>query len=175
MTTKPATAYNGDRKAYERGAIVANVCLLSINLICTPLVVVRLWWLARKATTKRTRSLYKVVRLRLIESGSLYTATTIVWVAFTLPNGRWYIGITTFMKCIFSMVLPLSPMLIISHLKQAGPSDMHDDTGLADQQVSEGKTAPETPSSTGLVSTTIAFRPQILTWEGPLESVLSPD
>lgn len=44
-------------------------------------------WIGRRGQTKETKTFYTVVIVRLIESGSLYTASLIIWVVFqVLPN-----------------------------------------------------------------------------------------
>ncbi|KAG9032195.1 hypothetical protein FRB95_001822, partial [Tulasnella sp. JGI-2019a] len=46
---------------YEIEEIISSVSFLLINLICSPLVIVRLWWVGRRVQTNQTRSLYRTV------------------------------------------------------------------------------------------------------------------
>ncbi|KAG9029856.1 hypothetical protein FRB95_004774 [Tulasnella sp. JGI-2019a] len=131
---------------------LSAICLLLVNMICTPMVIARLWWAGRQVQIRQTRSLYQTVTIRLIESGSLYTVASFVWVMSILPPGSPYPGVAVFLNYVFQMVLSTAPMMIFSLLSQEVVSEAHD----INTTNSEG--AGEPSHRPGAVSTTIQFQ-----------------
>ncbi|KAG8978927.1 hypothetical protein FRB94_012275 [Tulasnella sp. JGI-2019a] len=148
-------AYHGARSMEEK--IVASVCLCLVNAICTPFVIARLWWIGRRAQIPQTRSLYRTVAFRLVESGSLYTVASLVWISFHLPSGRMYPGYSVFINYMFQMIVAVAPMMIFKHLSQKIVPEVLN-INIPELQCREDVTRPgRLPSDA--ISTVIAFRP----------------
>ncbi|KAG8986489.1 hypothetical protein FRB93_005259 [Tulasnella sp. JGI-2019a] len=156
MSAVPSEAsYSSHHELHELAVILSGVCTVLVNVICTPMIVGRLWWVSRRGQARDSRSLYTVVIVRLIESGSLYTITLLVWIVFqVIPNN----GVGLFTNYIFIMIIAISPMLIVLHLNSASSSETH-----AVELNIPGAPSPEGQGrgphrSIGMVSTTIAFK-----------------
>ncbi|KAG8879128.1 hypothetical protein FRB97_001953 [Tulasnella sp. 331] len=170
MSAVPSeSAYSSHHSLHELAVILSGVCTVFVNVICTPMIVGRLWWIGKRGHARDTRSLYSIVIMRLIESGSLYTVTLLVWVVFqVMPNT----GIGSFTNYIFVMIIAIAPMLIVLHLNQSTASEMRVvEMNTHTQRCSEGQRGDgETPHrSVGIVSTTIAFKQP--THSGQLDSL----
>ncbi|KAG8852817.1 hypothetical protein FRB96_008505 [Tulasnella sp. 330] len=153
----PAKASYASNMAFdERVIILSSTCTVLTNLICTPSIVGRLWWIGRRGQIKETRSFYTVVIVRLIESGGLYTATLIIWVVFqVLPT---YPNIGNLTNYIFIMIIAIAPMMIVIRLNAgaSGPVEMRNVVFDESAEGTDGQAAPK--SNNGIVSTTIAFK-----------------
>ncbi|KAG9001031.1 hypothetical protein FRB94_004963 [Tulasnella sp. JGI-2019a] len=151
---------------------VCGFSAIMVNLLCTPLIAGRLRWLGRRSQPRGTRELCNTIVVRLIESGSLYTFSLIIYMTFTLMPG--YFGVSTFLCYVFTMVVAIAPMLLVLRLKILLTSEMNviDFDASERGPAADGK-APPPPRSAGVVSTTIAFNahPQTLSFRpGQLES-----
>ncbi|KAG8987536.1 hypothetical protein FRB93_004492 [Tulasnella sp. JGI-2019a] len=149
---------NPSRNGHNTGEIVASVCLLSVNMICTPLVIARLWWIGQRSEIQQTRSLHQTVIFRLVESGSLYTVTSLLWVIFHLPSGSAYPGVLAFVTYVFQAIITVAPMMIFQHLGQKIAAEALD-LNISKPQSGKDTAQPDQPLS-DVISTTIAFRPQ---------------
>ncbi|KAG9013159.1 hypothetical protein FRB94_003599 [Tulasnella sp. JGI-2019a] len=154
---------NSHRKSHSMEEIIAGVCLLSVNVICTPLVIARLWWIGRRAQIRHTRNLYQTVTIRLVESGSLYTVTSFVWVISYLRPGSAYPGMSIFVTYVFQATITIAPMMIFQHLGRKIEPEALDINILKPQR---GKDTTQPNQSLGdAISTTIAFRSPSLATE----------
>ncbi|KAG9013154.1 hypothetical protein FRB94_003594 [Tulasnella sp. JGI-2019a] len=138
--------------------IVASVCLLSVNVICTPLVIARLWRIGQHAQIEQTRSLYQTVTFRLVESGSLYTVVSLVWVIFHLPSGSAYPGMSVFVTYVFQAIITVAPMMIFQHLGRKIAAEALD-LNISKPPSGKDTAQPNQPLS-DVISTTIAFQPR---------------
>ncbi|KAG8883812.1 hypothetical protein FRB97_005815 [Tulasnella sp. 331] len=100
-------------------SIVNSTCALLLNVYSTTLVISRLWWDSRRASTPQTRGLYKTVIVSLVESGAMFTVTLILYSLFILLEID---GLTAFSQYVFTMVIAIAPMLIVIHLHENFPA-----------------------------------------------------
>ncbi|KAG8985611.1 hypothetical protein FRB94_004956 [Tulasnella sp. JGI-2019a] len=142
---------------------VVIVCAISIgllNVICTASIVGRLWWIGGRHTQPRdTRSLYKTIVTRMIESGTLYTLSLLVFAAFSTLGT--YPGISTLLGYMFTMIAAIAPMLLVLHLNTTIFSEAH---VIEDEVTGESRLPTDTETHlprrrVGIASTTIAFAP----------------
>ncbi|KAG9000103.1 hypothetical protein FRB93_012867 [Tulasnella sp. JGI-2019a] len=151
-------AYVGPHQnAYITWEIIGYVCTVLVNGGCTAMVVVRIWWIGRRASNARTRSKYKTIVFALIESGAMYTLTLAVWAVFAIiPQ---YVGIFSFVTYIFTMVVSIAPMLIVLHISE--PSHNTPSPALGDGvSTMSGSPNPDggiRRPNHGVVSTNIRF------------------
>ncbi|KAG8985617.1 hypothetical protein FRB93_005775 [Tulasnella sp. JGI-2019a] len=150
-------------------AVVCGIATDMVNLICTPMIVGRLWWLGSRGKPEHSRSVYNDLVVGFIESSSLYTITQIVYIDFTFTPG--YFGISTFLTYVFTMVVAIAPMLLVLHLNTTVNSEMH----VVEFKATDDNDKARPPQkSVGIVSTTIAFRPQPPTLSFGTELANSP-
>ncbi|KAG8991737.1 hypothetical protein FRB93_002583 [Tulasnella sp. JGI-2019a] len=123
----PRDAFDNPRcERYDEEQMMLGISLLLVNLICTPLVVVRLWWVGRYVQIRQTQRLYQTIAIRLIESGGLYTAVSIVWVISDLWSGTSFPGIAILINYVFQITIAIAPMMIFSLLSRKAASEMVD-------------------------------------------------
>ncbi|KAG8877508.1 hypothetical protein FRB97_003371 [Tulasnella sp. 331] len=157
LSAVPAKASYASNMAFDEATLIlSSICTVLTNLICTPCIVGRLWWIGRRGQVKETRSFYTVVIVRLIESGSLYTTTLIVWIVFQVLPAYPNIGNLT--NYIFIMIIAIAPMMIVIRINAgaSGPVEMRNVVFDESAGVTDGQATPET--NMGVVSTTIAFK-----------------
>ncbi|KAG9029179.1 hypothetical protein FRB95_005593, partial [Tulasnella sp. JGI-2019a] len=157
--------------------IACSVATAMVNVISTPLIAGRLWcvtvqyirstlrrrslisaahrWLGGRNGPRGTRSLYKTIVVRLVESGSLYTVTLLVYMGFNFTPQ--YLGVATFLTYVFTLVVTIAPLLLILQLDTSIASEMH---VVDPDRRSKDDLASPPQRSVGLVSTTIAFNRQ---------------
>ncbi|KAG8991750.1 hypothetical protein FRB93_002596 [Tulasnella sp. JGI-2019a] len=154
----PREAFVGHKNDQATEKIIAGVSLLLVNSTCTPLVIFKLWRVGRHVQIQQTRTLYQTIVFRLIESGSLYSATSLLWIIFMLPSGSAYPGISTLFDYVFQMVVAISPMMIFSHVAQKAEPKMREIVVVSSDPVRQDKCSPHQPVNMRPISTTIAFR-----------------
>ncbi|KAG9029189.1 hypothetical protein FRB95_005603 [Tulasnella sp. JGI-2019a] len=155
----PAAFLATEAASPHKGSVNATlVCAFStamVNLLCTPLIAGRLWWIGGQGQPRGTREMCNTIVVRLVESGSLYTFSLIVYMIFTFVPGHF--GVCTFLTYGFTMIVAIAPMLLILRLNIPLASEMHiidfDATERAD-----GRALPFR-QAVCMVSTTIAFNP----------------
>ncbi|KAG8875915.1 hypothetical protein FRB98_007530 [Tulasnella sp. 332] len=76
-----------------------------------------IWWVGRDAVSPRARSRYKSIALALVESGAMYSVTILIGAPFTVISGQ--VGTSSFITYIYTMVVAVTPMLIIFLLNQS--------------------------------------------------------
>ncbi|KAG8872524.1 hypothetical protein FRB97_007565, partial [Tulasnella sp. 331] len=81
------------------------------------MIVSRIWWVGRDAVSPRARSRYKSIALALVESGAMYSVTILIGAPFTVISGQ--VGTSSFITYIYTMVVAVTPMLIIFLLNQS--------------------------------------------------------
>ncbi|KAG8886550.1 hypothetical protein FRB98_001242 [Tulasnella sp. 332] len=115
-------SYTGSyENAYIAIEAVAYTTTILVNVGCTSLIVWRIWWVGRLAPNSRTRSKYKAIAVTIIESGMLYTVTLLAWSAFAITPQ--FVGISSLIMYIFTMVVSIAPLLIVALLLNDNISD----------------------------------------------------
>ncbi|KAG9003928.1 hypothetical protein FRB94_002773 [Tulasnella sp. JGI-2019a] len=155
MSAMPSkAAYSSDFEVHVVAILLSGACTILVNLICTPCIVGRLWWVGRQGHAMDSRNYYTVVIVRLVEGGSLYTITLFVWIVFQVMPTYPAVGQLT--NYIFIMIIAIAPMLIVLHLNSTTASEMNE--VVYDGPRSDGQGGQAIPAL-GVGSTTIAFRP----------------
>ncbi|KAG8852809.1 hypothetical protein FRB96_008497 [Tulasnella sp. 330] len=115
-------SYTGSyENAYIAIEAVAYTTTILVNVGCTSLIVWRIWWVGRLAPNSRTRSKYKAIAVTIVESGMLYTVTLLAWSAFAITPQ--FVGISSLIMYIFTMVVSIAPLLIVALLLNDNISD----------------------------------------------------
>ncbi|KAG8985612.1 hypothetical protein FRB93_005770 [Tulasnella sp. JGI-2019a] len=125
------------KTGYPAVLIMSAISIALLNVMCTVSIVGRLWWIGGKNVQPReTRSLYKTIVMRMIESGTLYTVTLLVFAIFSTLGS--YPGIATFVVYAFIMIAAIAPMLLVMHLNATTRSEMH----IVEENVTGGRRFP---------------------------------
>ncbi|KAG8864042.1 hypothetical protein FRB96_006915 [Tulasnella sp. 330] len=102
-------------------SIANSTCAIVLNVFSTSLVISRLWWDSRRASTPHTRGLYKAVIVSLVESGALFTTTLIIYAAFTFVEMD---GLAALFQYFYIMVIAIAPLFIVIHLNASFPAPL---------------------------------------------------
>ncbi|KAG8984068.1 hypothetical protein FRB94_007796 [Tulasnella sp. JGI-2019a] len=100
--------------------IYLTVVTALVHILCTSLIIGRLWWIGRNSMTAQSRSLYNVVITAVVQSGALYTGTSVIYSAFLISG---YYGIFSFVKYIYIMVIAVAPLLLVAQLHERVVTD----------------------------------------------------
>jgi len=95
------------------GSIVVVACSVVVNILVTSLIAGRLWWMGRQIQDISDRQAYTRIIVVLIESGSLYTATILVFFVFVVARME---GAYRLIDYIVTICVAIAPTLIVFRL-----------------------------------------------------------